>query len=44
LALFDLLGSLDKQLIAFAGQHEQTKPAAVAQWREFIVDRLVDRV
>jgi dienelactone hydrolase len=36
LALFDLLGSRDKQLIGYAGTHAETKPAAIALWRDFI--------
>jgi fermentation-respiration switch protein FrsA (DUF1100 family) len=42
LALFDALGSADKQLVAYTGGHGKTKPAAVAQWRNFIVRHLVD--
>jgi pimeloyl-ACP methyl ester carboxylesterase len=40
LTLFDLLGSSDKQLIAFSGAHAQTKPAAVALWRDFVAGHL----
>jgi hypothetical protein len=40
LALFDLLGSHDKQLIAYPGQHAETKPAAIALWRNFIAGHL----
>ncbi len=40
LVLFDLLGSPDKQLIAFTGPHADTRPEAVARWREFIARRL----
>lgn len=36
LALFDLLGSRDKQLTAYAGTHGETKPTAIALWRAFI--------
>ena len=36
LALFDLLGSSDKQLIAYSGTHGQTKPEAVSLWRDFV--------
>lgn len=36
LALFDLLGSRDKQLIAFTGSHRETRPTAIAAWRDFI--------
>jgi dienelactone hydrolase len=41
LALFDLLGSQDKQLIGYSGAHGETKPAAVALWRDFVRDHLV---
>jgi dienelactone hydrolase len=44
LALFDLLGSPDKQLIGYAGAHADTTPAAVALWREFISRRLVSSI
>ncbi|HTW04474.1 MAG TPA: dienelactone hydrolase family protein [Streptosporangiaceae bacterium] len=40
LALFDLLGSADKQLIGYAGAHAETKPAAIALWREFMTRHL----
>jgi dienelactone hydrolase len=40
LDLFDLLGSSDKQLIAFPGTHRITPPAAIAAWRDFITDHL----
>jgi dienelactone hydrolase len=40
LALFDEFGSPDKQLIGYAGPHAETKPAALAQWREFIASHL----
>lgn len=40
LALFDELGSPDKQLTAYAGPHAATKPAAVAYWRAFVVRHL----
>lgn len=36
LAFFDLLGSPDKQLVAYSGAHGDTRPAATAAWREFI--------
>ena len=36
LALFDLLGSPDKELIGYTGSHAETKPAAVTLWREFM--------
>jgi dienelactone hydrolase len=41
LELFDLLGSAEKELIGYAGPHAETKPAAIALWREFIARRLV---
>jgi dienelactone hydrolase len=40
LALFDLLKSPDKQLIAYAGPHGETRPEATAQWRRFICRHL----
>jgi dienelactone hydrolase len=40
LALFDLLGSRDKQLTAYGGTHAQTKPAAVGLWRDFVSSHL----
>jgi len=40
LALFDLLGSAEKELIGYGGPHAETKPAAIARWREFIARRL----
>lgn len=40
LALFDLLGSPDKQLIGYAGPHGETKPQAITLWREFIARHL----
>lgn len=36
LALFDLLGSRDKQLIAYTGSHGETRLTAIAAWRDFI--------
>ncbi len=39
-AMFDLLGSREKELIGYAGPHAETKPAAVALWREFVGRRL----
>ncbi len=36
LALFDVLGSRDKQLTGYAGTHAETKPTAVILWRDFI--------
>ena len=40
LALFDLLGSPDKQLTGYAGRHAETRPTAVALWCEFTSCRL----
>jgi dienelactone hydrolase len=40
LALFDLVGSPDKELIGYVGPHELTRPAALARWREFVARRL----
>jgi dienelactone hydrolase len=42
LALFDLFGSPDKQLIAFSGGHAETRPGATATWCAFICSHLVD--
>jgi dienelactone hydrolase len=44
LALFDLLGSSDKQLIGYAGAHAETKPAAITLWREFMTRHLTPRL
>lgn len=41
LALFDLLGSPDKQLIGYPGRHGETKPVAIAAWREFVARHLL---
>jgi hypothetical protein len=41
LALFDGLGSRDKQLIGYAGTHAETKPTAIILWRDFISRHLV---
>lgn len=40
LELFDLLGSTDKRLIAYAGGHNDTHPSAIPIWRAFIRDHL----
>ncbi|MGD0705239.1 MAG: hypothetical protein ABSA02_35810 [Trebonia sp.] len=40
LALFDVLGSKDKELIGLAGPHAETRPEAIARWRDFIVRHL----
>ena len=36
LALFDALGSRNKQLTAYAGKHAETQPTAITLWRDFI--------
>jgi hypothetical protein len=36
LALFELLGSEDKQLIVYQGGHRDTPPDAVSAWRDFL--------
>lgn len=36
LALFDLLGSRDKQLIGYSGAHGETNPTAITLWRDFV--------
>ncbi len=41
LALFDLLGSADKELTAYTGPHAETRSAAVSHWREFVARRLM---
>jgi dienelactone hydrolase len=41
LALFDALGAKDKQLIGFAGPHAETRPEAIALWRDFIAGHLL---
>ncbi|RZT14712.1 dienelactone hydrolase [Kribbella sp. VKM Ac-2569] len=38
--LFELLGSRDKQLIAFPGTHRVAAPAAISSWCEFVVHHL----
>jgi dienelactone hydrolase len=43
LALFDLLGSPDKELAGYAGPHAETRPAAISRWREFVARRLMPR-
>lgn len=40
LALFDVLGSRDKQLNGYAGTHGEPKPTAIALWRDFIASHL----
>ena len=44
LALFDALGSPDKQLAAHTGPHAETKPAATALWRDFVSRHLAAHV
>ncbi len=36
LALFDLLGSPEKELIGYSGAHAETKSTAIILWREFV--------
>jgi pimeloyl-ACP methyl ester carboxylesterase len=43
LALFDLFGSTDRQLIAYTGTHGETRPDAVARWCEFVAHHVVER-
>jgi len=43
LALFDLLPSHDKELVAYPGPHGETRPGAVARWREFVARHLTSR-
>lgn len=43
LALFDLLGSTDKQLIGYAGRHAETTPTAITLWRDFITSHVTPR-
>ena len=40
LALFDLLGSVDKRLLAFPGRHAETAADAVPIWQDFVVRQL----
>lgn len=40
LALFDLLGSPDKRLIAYPGSHATTEPSAIATWLDFVAQHL----
>ncbi len=37
LALFDLLCTKDKELAGYSGPHAETRPSAIALWRDFIV-------
>ncbi|MFD1045281.1 hypothetical protein ACFQ1S_06635, partial [Kibdelosporangium lantanae] len=43
LALFDLLGASDKQLMAYSGTHGETRPEAVVHWREFVARHMAER-
>jgi dienelactone hydrolase len=40
LALFDLLGSRDKELVGYTGTHGETKPMAIAMWLRFVARHL----
>ena len=40
LALFDVLGSPEKELTAHTGTHAVTKPAAISRWCAFIACHL----
>ena len=40
LALFELFGSPDKELMGYSGTHAETKPRAIERWRDFIVGHL----
>lgn len=40
LDLFSLLGSANKQLLAYPGAHELSPPSAVRQWRRFTAQQL----
>jgi fermentation-respiration switch protein FrsA (DUF1100 family) len=40
LALFDALGTPDKQLIAYSGSHGETHPSAPTYWRDFMTRSL----
>lgn len=42
-ALFDLLGSAEKQLIAFPGRHAETPASALPAWHDFVVRHLLER-
>ena len=41
LALFDVLGSPDKELTAHVGTHTVSKPAAITRWRAFVMGHLI---
>ena len=40
LALFEQFGSPGKELLGYAGPHAETKPQAIARWRDFIACHL----
>jgi dienelactone hydrolase len=40
LALFDLLGSADRQLIEYTGPHGETRPEAITQWCDFVASHM----
>jgi dienelactone hydrolase len=40
LALFDLFGSEHKELVAYAGPHTRTTPAAITAWQDFTLRHL----
>jgi dienelactone hydrolase len=40
LALFEEFGSPDKELIGYPGPHAETRPQAIARWRDFIAGHL----
>ncbi|MEV0396270.1 hypothetical protein [Polymorphospora rubra] len=40
LALFDLLGSPDKELAGYPGGHAEIRPTAVGRWRGFVCRHL----
>jgi dienelactone hydrolase len=43
LALFEALGSTDKELIAYNGPHAGTRPQDIGRWRDFIACHLTGR-
>lgn len=40
LALFDLLGSPDKQLVGYSGSHGETRPEAITKWCDFVASHM----
>nr|WP_172629332.1 dienelactone hydrolase family protein [Kutzneria buriramensis]WKX09634.1 dienelactone hydrolase family protein [Kutzneria buriramensis] len=44
LALFDALGSQDKQLVGYTGPHAETKPVVITLWRDFVSRHLAAQV